>query len=211
MLRAHRKLGLELAAHAFEPLILRATADAVERRPEVGGDDRRSRAVDGDGQVNRAETTEGQAGCETANENASAVRALDLDSSRAIPGRADAELLPRRKRAPDPLSGEHRRQRIARIDVSVPGWSDREPLLPAAPCTADPCRPPAAQGLHVVDQLVDVSEGRMPPAPPAAQAYSGQASASFSRVCSSASGSTLTSASTGMKFVSPAQRGTMWR
>ena len=44
-----------------------------------------------------------------------------------------------------------------------------------------------------------------------AQPLAGQASRSRSRVSSRCSGITFTSASTGMKFVSPAQRGTTWR
>ena len=211
MLRAHRELRFQLASHALEPLLVRAATDAAERRSQVAGDGRRPRAVHGDGQIDRAETPERQASRQAANQNPRAVRALDLDPSRTIAGWSDAEPLRRRKRPPHPLAGKHRGERIVRIDVPVARLSDREPPLPTTPSAADPRRPPAAQGLHVVDQLVDVSEGRMPPAPPAAEGYAGQASASFSRVCSRASGKTLTSASTGMKFVSPAQRGTTCR
>src|SRR6266540_2757752 len=173
MLRAHRELRFQLASHALEPLLVCAAADAAERRSQVAGDDRRPRAVDGYGQIDRAETPERQASGQATNQNPRAVRALDLDPSRTIAGRAHAELLPRRKRPPHPLAGEHRGERIVRIDVPVARHSDRETRLPAAPSTADPRRPPAAQGLHVVDQLVDVSERRMPPAPPAAQGYAG--------------------------------------
>lgn len=41
--------------------------------------------------------------------------------------------------------------------------------------------------------------------------FAAQASASLRRVSSRCSGTTLMSASTGMKFVSPCQRGTIWK
>ena len=211
MLRAHRELGFQLASRALEPLLVHPATHTLEGRSQVPGDDRRACAVHRDGQIDGPEAAERQASRQAPNENASTVWALDLHGSRAIVRRTQAEPLSGRKRAPDPLTGEHRGERVTRINVPVARLPDCDPFLPTAPRAPDARRPAAAQGLHVVDQLVDVSERRLPPAPPAAQAYAGQASTSFSRACSSASGSTLTSARTGMKFVSPAQRGTTWR
>jgi hypothetical protein len=162
MLRADGKLGLELARRAIEPSIIRLGTRSREGRPEVPRDDRPP--VLGGRDVELAAPPERQMGGESPHSYSAPVRQRELDLTGPA-RRSGSELLSGRKSSTSLARDEHG-ERVAGEKSEVAALADAQRSLALATDTADACGPTTAQPVHVVEDLVDVSEGRPPPAAP---------------------------------------------